>query len=94
MPPPAGRRPVLLLSRDEAYDIRNAVTVAEVTTRIRNIPVEVALDQKDGMPKKCVINLDTLATIKKSTLEKRITFLSDEKIILVDRALKFSLAIP
>ena len=70
------------------------MTVAEVTTRIRNIPVEVALDQKDGMPKKCVINLDTLATIKKSTLEKRITFLSDEKIILVDRALKFSLAIP
>ena len=94
LPPPAGRRPVLLLSRDEAYDIRNAVTVAEVTTRIRNIPVEVALNQKDGMPKKCVINLDTLATIKKSTLEKRITFLSDEKIILVDRAMKFSLAIP
>jgi mRNA-degrading endonuclease toxin of MazEF toxin-antitoxin module len=46
------------------------------------------------MPKKCVINLDTLATIKKSTLEKRITFLSDEKITLVDRALKFALAIP
>jgi mRNA interferase MazF len=94
LPPPAGRRPVLLLSRDEAYDIRNAVTVAEVTTRIRNIPVEVALDQKDGMPKKCVINLDTLATIKKSTLEKRIIFLSDEKITLVDRALKFALAVP
>jgi mRNA interferase MazF len=94
LPPPLGRRPVLLLSRDESYDVRNAVTVAEITTRIRNIPVEVPLGQKDGMPKKCVVNLDTLATIKKSTLEKRITFLSEEKLISVDRALKFALAIP
>jgi mRNA interferase MazF len=39
-PDPIGKRPVVLLSRDEAYVVRNAVTIAQVTTTIRNIPVE------------------------------------------------------
>jgi len=94
LPPPVGRRPVLLLSRNEAYVVRNAITVAEVTTTIRGIPVEVLLNQEEGMPKQCVVNLDTLATIRKNLLEARITILSDEKTALVDKALKFALAIP
>jgi len=93
LPPPLGRRPVLLLSRDEAYAIRSAVTVAEVTTTIRDIPVEVVLDQRDGMPKKCVVNLDTLATIQKDLLRTRITTLKPEKMNQVNKAIKFSLAI-
>ena len=94
LPPPVGRRPVLLLSRNEAYTVRNAVTVAEVTTTIRGIPVEVPLKQEDGMPKPCVVNLDKLATIRKDLLETRITMLSDEKTALVNKALKFALTIP
>ena len=43
LPPPIGQRPVVLLSRDAAYRVRVAVTVAPVTRTIRNIPVEVAL---------------------------------------------------
>lgn len=94
LPPPVGRRPVLLLSRIEAYAVRNAITVAEVTTTIRGIPVEVVLNQEEGMPKQCVVNLDTLATIRKDLLESKITILSDEKTALVNKALKFALAIP
>jgi mRNA interferase MazF len=94
LPSPVGRRPVLLLSRNEAYAVRNAVTVAEVTTTIRGIPVEVELNPDDGMPKPCVVNLDTLATIRRDLLETRITTLNDEKITLVHQALKFALAIP
>ena len=55
------------LSRDEAYSIRNAVTVAEVTRRIRKIPVEVPLEPEDGLSQKCVANLDTIITILKGT---------------------------
>ena len=62
LPVPLNRRPVVLLSRDEAYTIRNAVTVAEITSTIRGIPVEVKLGPKDGLPKKCVANLDTIIT--------------------------------
>ena len=43
LPLPVGKRPVVLLSRDEAYSVRNAITVAEVTRTIRKIPVEVSL---------------------------------------------------
>ena len=92
-PEPIGRRPVLLLSRDEAYQVRNAVTVAQITTTIRNIPVEVPLDAKDGLPQKCVVNLDTITTIRKAILAKRICPLSTEKIEQIDKAIKFALAL-
>ena len=94
LPNPAGRRPVVLLSSNEAYTVRNAVTVAEVTTRIRGIPVEVALGPEDGLPKTCVANLDTIATIRKETLTERLTHLRFEKIEQIDAAIRFALAIP
>jgi mRNA interferase MazF len=68
LPAPIGKRPVVLLSRDEAYAVRNAVTVAEVTRTIRGIPVEVLLGIEDGLPKKCAVNLDTIITIRKELL--------------------------
>jgi mRNA interferase MazF len=43
LPAPIGRRPVLLLSRNQAYGLLNRVAVAEITTVIRGIIVEVAL---------------------------------------------------
>jgi len=94
LPLPVGRRPVLLLSRDEAYAVRNAVTVAEVTSTIRGIPVEVELGREDGLPKKCVVNLDTIVTIRKDLLIERIAILRDEKIVQIDAAIKFALSLP
>lgn len=92
-PNPIGRRPVLLLSRDEAYHVRNAVTVAQITTTVRGIPVEVVLDKKDGLPQLCVVNVDTLTTIKKSLLTQRICALKAEKMHAINRAIKFGLAL-
>lgn len=94
LPSPMGRRPVVLLSRDEAYDVRSLVTVAPVTTKIRNIPVEVPLGLSDGLPRECAINLDTITTIPKSMLTDRMTFLSAEKIQAVDEAVRFALDLP
>jgi mRNA interferase MazF len=93
LPLPIGRRPVVLLSRDEAYAVRNAVTVAEVTSTIRGIPVEVDLGPEDGLPKRCVVNLDTIVTIRKDLLIERLAILRDEKIEQIDTAIKFSLSI-
>lgn len=91
--PPTGRRPVILLSRDEAYAIRALVIVAPVTTRIRGIPSEVSLGPEDGLPKACVVNLDTISTIAKASLSERLTSLSAEKLQAVDEALHFSLGL-
>lgn len=91
LPRPAGRRPVVLLSRDEAYQVRNLITIAPVTTRIRDIPVEVRLGPSDGLPRQCAVNLDTITTIPKSLLASRITLLSPEKIQAINEAIKFAL---
>lgn len=86
---PAGRRPVLLLSRDEAYSVRSLIIIAPLTTRIRNIPSEVFLSVKDGVPQECVVNLDTITTVPKDCLRSRITILSPAKIREVENAIRF-----
>ncbi len=93
LPPPAGRRPVLLLSRDRAYRVRSSVTLAVITRTIREIPVEVPLGPEDGMPAACVVNIDNILTVPKSTLRERITLLSPEKLAAVASAIKFALDI-
>ncbi len=69
------------------------VLVAEVTSTMRGIPVEVELGPDDGLPKKCVVNLDTIVTIRKDLLIERIAILRDEKIEQIDSAVKFALSI-
>ncbi|MFH1096931.1 MAG: type II toxin-antitoxin system PemK/MazF family toxin [Candidatus Desantisbacteria bacterium] len=91
LPAPIGRRPVLLLSRNKAYEVRNAVTVAEITSTIRNIPVEVKLTINDGLPKKCVVNLDTIITIPKDLLVEYITTLNIGRMEEVNEAVRFAL---
>jgi len=91
--PPAGRRPVLLLSRNEAYAVRKLVTVAPVTTRVRHIASEVSLGPEDGLPRPCVVNLDSITTIAKGSLCERLTSLSLEKLKEVEAALHFALAL-
>jgi mRNA interferase MazF len=91
MPAPAVRRPAVLLSRDSAYQVRAAITVAPITRTIRNIPVEVFLDRGDGMPARCVANPDDITTLPKGLIKQRITALSPEKIQRIDEAIRFAL---
>ena len=90
-PQPTGRRPVLLLSRNRAYEVRPGITVAKVTATIRCIPVEVELGTEDGMPERCVVNCDTITTVSKARLSQRITYLSEEKMNAVKRAILYAL---
>ena len=91
LPKPAGQRPVLLLTRDEAIGIRDCLTVAHITTRIRHISTEVALKKDNGLPKDCVVNLDVINTVDKKHLTTFVARLSEEKLRAVENALKFAL---
>ncbi len=91
LPLPAGRRPVLLLSRNSAYQVRTSVTVGAITRTVRDIPVEVPLDTTDGMPQSCVVNLDEILTIPKTSLVSRLTTLSQQKMTVVSKAVQFAL---
>ena len=93
LPLPAGRRPVVLVSRDDAYAVRLKVTVAEISTIVRAIPSEISLGRSDGMPKPCVINTDNLVTIAKTYLETKIVSLSPPRVDELDAALAFSLGL-
>jgi mRNA interferase MazF len=73
--------------------VRELVTVAPITSRIRRIPTEVALGRADGMPRRCAVNLDSLVTVPKRVLARRLTPLSPERLAAVDRALRFALGL-
>ena len=94
LPPPVGTRPVLLLSRDEAIAVRESVTVAPATTRRRGLKTEVFVSAQEGMPKDCVVNLDSLGTIEKTTLSQRVCLLSPDKMEQVHQAIRFALDLP
>lgn len=90
-PPPIGRRPVVLVSRDLAYRVRANVTVVEVTTRARGLETEVALGPKDGLPRRCVANADNVHTIPKTALVSLLSALPAAKAAALDSALKLAL---
>jgi len=90
---PAARRPVVLLTRNAAYGVRTSVTVAPLTTTIRDIPVEVRLGPEHGIPRDCVANLDEVQTIRKDRLISVQTTLPPEVMTRIDQALKFALGL-
>jgi mRNA interferase MazF len=91
LPKPAGRRPVLLLSRDDAYGVLNKFVAAEITATVRHIPIEVPLGSIEGMSKPCVVNCDNLRTISKAHLVKKISKLSQKRIHEVKSAVGYAL---
>ena len=88
---PDKRRPVLILTRDSAIGFLSSVTIAPITTTIRNIPTEVLLTPDDGLPNECAANLDNVQTVQKSQLGGYITHLSREQMHAVRDALAFAL---
>src|SRR5919108_5555732 len=93
LPGPAGRRPVVIVSRTGAVRVRPVVTIAPVTRTIRGIASELQLGPEDGLREACVANCDNLETVSKSRLAKRIRSLDPHKLAGLDRALRYALGI-
>jgi mRNA interferase MazF len=91
MPPPIGRRPVLLLTRTPAYAYLNKVIVAEITSTIREIPQEVALGEHEGLSRRSVANLDNIHVIPKAAIADRLGRLPAARERDVKRALGYAL---
>lgn len=85
--PDEGRRPVCVLTRDAALPVMRNATVALVTRTIRDIPTEVRLGERDGMPAECAISLDNLRTVPQALLADPILTLSGAQMREVCRAL-------
>jgi mRNA interferase MazF len=85
-----GRRPVVVLTHDEALPRLRNVVVALVTRTIRGIDTEVELGPPDGMPVTCAVSLDNLRTVPRALLTEPITRLEPAKLNAVCRALRHS----
>jgi mRNA interferase MazF len=94
LPMPVGRRPVLLLSRDLAYEFLTNVLAVEVTTTIRGIPQEVPLGRREGLSTRCVANFDNLHSVPIAALEGRAGAIARSRIGDVKRALGHALGWP
>ena len=92
LPKPASRRPVLLISRNGAYEYLNKFIVAEITTTVRSIPVEVRLGRHEGLRSACVANLDNIRTVARQWLDTRAGALAPSRHPEVKRALGYALA--
>jgi mRNA interferase MazF len=89
--PPDKQRPVLVLTRDTSIGHLATVTVAPITSTVRNVPSEVILDVDDGMKSRCAVNLHNAVTVSQQRLSKRVASLSHARMQEVCSALRFSL---
>lgn len=85
--PRAGRRPFLILSRDEAIPVLNQVLAVPATRTIRDIPTEVLLTRDDGMPEECVLSLDNVSLVRPALCTTLITRLGQPAMARVCEAL-------
>jgi mRNA interferase MazF len=88
---PDKKRPVLILTRDSVIKYLGEITVAPITSTIRDIPSEVYLGKEDGMAKDCAINFDHLQTVSKARIGTLVTKLSRDKLLQVRNAIRFAL---
>lgn len=80
-----GRRPVVVLTRQNVLQYVNKVTVAEITTKGKGYPTEIDIDQQANLPKSSFIQADNVHTVPKQRLDKYIGTLDPETMREVSR---------
>jgi mRNA interferase MazF len=68
-------RPVVLLTRQAVIGRLRSVVVAPCTTTVRGLPSEVQLGPEEGLPKRCVANLDNVTLVDVEALGALVTVL-------------------
>jgi mRNA-degrading endonuclease toxin of MazEF toxin-antitoxin module len=84
---------VLVVTRSAAIAVRTAVTVAPITRTVREIRSELPLDRRHGLRARSVANCDSLQTIPKEALRRRLGSLAADELHALDDALGYALGI-
>lgn len=86
------KRPVLVLTRPGVIDVRDLVTVAEITTTVRGIAAEVDLDhERAGLTRPSVVNCDGIHTVARSSLATLVGAVNDDTMRRVCWAVSYAL---
>lgn len=92
--PPAGRRPVCILTRDAAISVLSSVTCAPITRTVRGIRTEVEVGPEQGLPERCVISCDNIITVPLDDLDDEpVGHLDEATRAALDISLRFALDI-
>lgn len=92
--PPAGRRPVCVLTRDAALEVLTAASCAPITRTIRGIRSEVELGPQHGLPEVCAINCDNVVTVPLEDFDAQpVGHLDEVSRARLDDALRYALDI-
>ena len=70
-------RPVLILTRELVRPHLTTVTIAPISTTVRGLSTEVAVDAANGLEGPSVVSCDNITTILKSALGEQIGVLFD-----------------
>ncbi len=83
---------VIILTRTLAIPVLTGITIAPLTTTLRNANSQVFLSpEEDGVLAPCAINLDNLQTVQKSQLDRLIAVVSLARMDEIERAVCFAL---
>lgn len=86
------KRPVLVLTRTEVLDVRELVTVAEISSSIRGLAAEVGLIHSEvGLGRPSVVNCDGIHTIPQSALTTHVGEVGDETMRNVCSAVAYAI---
>jgi mRNA interferase MazF len=88
---PDKRRPAVILTRNSAIGYLSTVTVAPITTTIRQTPSAVRLGPEDGLPTDGVANLHNVQTVTQAKVGALIVVLAENKMAQIEAALLFAL---
>jgi len=88
---PDKRRPVVVLSRDDAIPLLHTVVVAPITSTIYGVPSEVVVDTDNGLKHPSAINCDHLQTVAKGRLESFVGTLKPRQLDALCRAVAVAL---
>jgi mRNA interferase MazF len=94
LPPPVGTRPVVILTRDSVVNTIGALVVALVTRTVRQLPTEVVLGRRQGLPVRCVANLDNVLTVPRQRLKRLMGACDADKVAELNQAIKVAFDVP
>jgi mRNA interferase MazF len=93
LPSPVGSRPVVILTRDVVLHSIGSIIVTLVTRTVRGLPTEVVLGSRQGLPVRCVANLDNLLTVPRERLKRLMGSCDVVKVKELNEAIKTALDI-
>jgi mRNA interferase MazF len=84
---------VVILTRDAVLATIGSIVVTLVTRTVRGLPTELVLGRRQGLPVRCVANLDNILTVPRDRLKRLMGACDALKVEELNQAIKAALDI-